>query len=98
MKKTTTAFFPLMCLLGLATGHAQTPVPGQDVIYMVDETAMKGVITEITGKKVKYTSESGQARTTDAEEVLMIFNDAGRFVLAPLGKLAGPAAQAFING
>jgi|GEM_PF-79596 len=97
MKITNTSFCSFAFILGLATGQAQTPAPGQDVIYMVDEMAMKCVITEITGKKVKYTNESGQVRTTDVEEVLMVFNEAGSFVLAPLAKVPDAVAGEFIK-
>lgn len=99
MKTNSTRYVLLKTFIALTVVCFSMPLTAQDqdVIYLVDETPVKGKVVEVTGKRVKYKKESGQIRSYEAEQVIMLFNEAGSFLIFPPLQLTPEIANNFIN-
>lgn len=83
--------------LSLLTIGGSFRCPGQDkeVIYLVDESVIRGKIVELTAKRVKYQEDASPLKTVEGREVSMIFNKAGEFLLFP--PVSDEAVKSFLK-
>jgi hypothetical protein len=73
--------------------NAQVP----DYIYQADEYLNKGNILEISLKRIKYKNEFGEVRSRNLEEVLMVFNRTGDYLIFPDKQLTKNRIAEFVN-
>lgn len=98
MEKEPKRYYVWTCLASCLIVWLTLPSKAQDtdVIYLVDETLVKGNLVEISTKKIKYTNDSKQVRSYDAEEVIMLVNRAGNYIVFPL-QAAGTMPDEFMK-
>ena len=66
-------------------------------IYMKDESSFSIGLLDLTTGKIKYKNEANKVKSVDSDQVLMVFNKVGEFIIFPTKEMNAHRADNFVK-